>query len=248
MSKTLKYVSLSVCAVVVACGGDDGHDDKGPTNATLCTHICARLHEAACPGDANTDCQMVCLGEVTNSPLACKPQLDAFGACASTAKYTCDAQSEATPLSCKPQFDAWAACAGQFADSGSPAPGTPPIDAGLAGHADAGSPAVGVDASSSDAGMSLPNGPDAGAPGRDSGLPDICQPDPNDDACDTCIEQNCCPEIDACDDACVALSSCIDKCNDSTCANTCVTNYPAGAVGFNALSTCYQARCAAPCN
>jgi hypothetical protein len=246
MSRTLEYVSLSMCAALIACGGDDGHDSNGPTSATLCAHICARLHEAACPGDANTDCQMVCLGELASSPAACKPQLDAFGSCASTAKYTCDAQNQATPLTCTPQLNAWAMCMAPGADSGTPVVVAPVADAGPAASTDAGSRAM--DASSSDAGMSLPMGADASAPGTDAGLPDICQPDPNDDACDTCGEQNCCPELDGCDDACLMLTSCIGQCDDSTCANACITMYPAGADGFNKLSTCYQARCATPCN
>jgi hypothetical protein len=249
VSKTLKFVSLSVCAALVACGGDDGHDSKGPTDATLCAHICARLHEAACPGDANTDCQMVCLGEVASSPPACKAQLDAFGTCASTAKYTCDAQNEATPLACASQFQAWAACSAPgAADSGTPGVVPPVGDSGLVASADAGSTPTAADASSGDAGTAIAVGADAGKQESDAGLPDICQPDPNDDACETCGEQNCCPELDACDDACAALTTCIGNCDDSTCANTCVTTYPAGAVGFNALSTCYQARCATPCN
>ena len=72
----------------------------------------------------------------------------------------------------------------------------------------------------------------------------------NEADCETCVQQACPAELQTCesDPACQALLDCIGDCLDGdggtgTCTESCVTDNPAGASGFEALSSCAATPC-----
>ena len=72
-----------------------------------------------------------------------------------------------------------------------------------------------------------------------------CLPDVDDDACDTCRKQSCCPEWKAYlgDPAVLDFSNCISACTETTCADACFAQYPSLKAKFDTVLACEQANC-----
>jgi hypothetical protein len=58
--------------------------------------------------------------------------------------------------------------------------------------------------------------------------------------CQSCVEQNCCAELLACDTgtACNDLLVCLQGCTDTACEDDCFQKYPGGMPSFSSLFTC----------
>jgi hypothetical protein len=72
-------------------------------------------------------------------------------------------------------------------------------------------------------------------------------------ACDECVQQNCCAENTACgtDEACVDVDFCSHRClpaGSINCTNLCATEYSDGADEYAARNACVAANCADACS
>ena len=95
---------------------------------------------------------------------------------------------------------------------------------------------------------------DAGDPGLDGG--GSCTLDPNaqtsSPACDTCLEQTCCEDVNACftDSDCLALLDCILACPagdaGASCQNTCGGQHPNSINKIQLVDSCLQ-NCGSAC-
>lgn len=258
MRKSHVFAGLSLLVLQLACGDDS----VTPTSATLCAHLCARVHEAKCAGEANTDCQATCLQQIADTPASCTALVDSFATCAGQNVFTCDSKNEASPpVACMQQLAAWEACEAQSpsVDAGKPSQGTggdasttpvPVVDSGII-HEPAGGDAGTLnpghlfeDAAASNGDGSVSGAGDAGA------LPEICRPALNDDSCDTCGETSCCAELAGCNTECRTLGVCVSECADgnSACIQACGAAANQTALDqYNAILDCYESKCAAPC-
>jgi len=79
-----------------------------------------------------------------------------------------------------------------------------------------------------------------------------CAPSSTDTACDTCLDQSCCPQLTAClnQTACTNLVSCEANCasGDTTCMNSCKASYPSGTTSVASFLTCIDNACSASCS
>lgn len=86
-------------------------------------------------------------------------------------------------------------------------------------------------------------------PGTTTGNPDLCLPEPNDDACTVCTKGMCCDELTACqsDEDCSCMYDCIVQGGDiATCAGTCMVN-PQNSPALLAIAQCGMANCNDAC-
>ena len=86
-------------------------------------------------------------------------------------------------------------------------------------------------------------------PGTTTGNPDLCLPEPNDDACTVCTKGMCCDELIACqsDEDCSCMYDCIVQGGDiATCAGTCMVN-PQNSPALLAIAQCGMANCNDAC-
>ena len=85
------------------------------------------------------------------------------------------------------------------------------------------------------------------------------QVDPDNAACESCFQQNCCALGAACIDAaqCPSLWNCRDECADSgitvesewdACLARCDRWFPAGVQALDALQSCLATSCTSLCN
>jgi len=69
-----------------------------------------------------------------------------------------------------------------------------------------------------------------------------CEPQPGDDATDTCLKQSCCTEAKAyfADPDYPSHMSCMDACYDTppACAQKCTAQYPSVGAKFEAITSC----------
>jgi hypothetical protein len=73
-------------------------------------------------------------------------------------------------------------------------------------------------------------------------------PNSGDTACETCIYQQCCDELQACGpgSACERYLTCVTECNtDQACANGCVASSPMGVGAAVELGVCASGGCSA---
>jgi hypothetical protein len=68
----------------------------------------------------------------------------------------------------------------------------------------------------------------------------ICTPIPDGTACETCRIKKCKTEIENCLDntSCKAILTCVDKCTDDACRNSCVSSNSGGAAIYDTVKTC----------
>ncbi len=92
-------------------------------------------------------------------------------------------------------------------------------------------------------GMSQQSPPDGG-----SNHEQTCHSGSN--ACDTCGDEFCCPELQACADnaSCESAIDCAVGCgSDTACLNNCSAEYSSGVEDANALSSCVNSFCSEAC-
>jgi hypothetical protein len=79
-----------------------------------------------------------------------------------------------------------------------------------------------------------------------------CAPVSTDTACDTCMEQTCCPQLTACvnQTSCVNLATCLNNCSsgNTTCINSCASSNSAGVTTLTTFDTCVTTSCSSSCN
>jgi hypothetical protein len=70
-------------------------------------------------------------------------------------------------------------------------------------------------------------------------------------ACKLCMDSNCCASQSACaaSSTCVALVACQEQCpsTDASCADACLTQFPAGVSDLGGVTDCLQTSCPAAC-
>ena len=70
-------------------------------------------------------------------------------------------------------------------------------------------------------------------------------------ACGACTASSCCSQVTQCkaDSNCTSLVSCLQNCaaGDTTCQNSCQTEFPSGVTNFNAFSSCLSNSCSSQC-
>jgi hypothetical protein len=76
-----------------------------------------------------------------------------------------------------------------------------------------------------------------------------CLADASDSACESCVKQSCCSEMQAIynDPNISAYLQCYNACTDSACQSNCITQYPTIQDKGAAVSTCRQSKCASAC-
>lgn len=76
-----------------------------------------------------------------------------------------------------------------------------------------------------------------------------CDPQTDDDACDSCSKQNCCSQRQAAygDPAVFDLLECLGACDDSACSQACASKYPGLISKGEALASCESSQCGATC-
>jgi len=69
------------------------------------------------------------------------------------------------------------------------------------------------------------------------------------DSCDVCVEAKCGAQTAACeaDAECLALTDCLDLCQDEACATQCSTTHPAGQPLLQAANSCLDTQCPNEC-
>ena len=277
MQNRKPLVLVSVLLALLGCDDEDS-GGGGASSAKICEHVCARAALAHCQNDT-PNCANKCVSVRDDSPVDCDRELDAFTHCALRATFTCDANRESEASGCQALMNAWTSCyvgGASHADAGGPslpsnqdgsvpttstadAGSTPATDGGVTAQPDAGAPARndGGAATQSDAGAATQSdaGPvtqrDAGRPAVDSGVLGalLCAPEPDDEACDSCLKTGCCTEIQECGADCIALGSCIAEpsCLTDQCFAACYAASPNGAAQFDALTECLASSCSAEC-
>jgi hypothetical protein len=209
----LAGVSLSLGAMTSAsCGTTTSSSEVGNTAAT-CADLCAKSGAAHCPADTN--CQMQCTQSIASTPPSCRPQSDAYTACAAAAVWTCNEDGESEATACDAQLTAWSTCvfeASGAADAGT----TPSTESDTDGGAGNTPPAPGCAASTS---------------------ADPCT------ACSEnqcCAELRTC----AASPTCRKDSTCVSACGngDAVCIFQCVSS---ASSEFRAATSCALGKCAA---
>jgi hypothetical protein len=91
------------------------------------------------------------------------------------------------------------------------------------------------------------NGNDDGTGG---GTGTSCEPDADDNACTLCTKDVCCDEITSCDENvdCVYFADCWFACDDDACVDSCVEQYPDGALDFANFLDCAYGECTDACS
>jgi len=76
-----------------------------------------------------------------------------------------------------------------------------------------------------------------------------CAPATNDDACDTCVKQNCCTEAQKLftDPDLDAYLECANSCTDEGCINGCTSTYQGTAMMLDAFNLCQDTNCMTDC-
>lgn len=105
-------------------GGVDGSTASGSYDcAAACKNFAAVGAKSPCKNDVPPPTEASCLtdcGNIATLPAACKPQADAFLACAATTKTaTCDSEGHSQPGGCEDKQAAIETCARANTDGGS---------------------------------------------------------------------------------------------------------------------------------
>ena len=241
--RTCHVTWIALLAATLGCGGDDPPKSEGSDPATAaeaqCQRICALANRAECE-EAEPDCEGYCTSFIEDASPRCRGALDAYIGCAITAQFVCSDDEEPVAPSCERQELAYAACE-QSAVGGDASTGdaSTPLDGGLA---DGGTPRPDASTPTVDA------GPFDAGPSIADGGPILCEPDPADDVCTTCVKGSCCAELSACGSECQKVLDCVTQCNDdSACTDRCFKASPVGAQAFGTLAGCMATRCTAAC-
>ncbi len=93
-------------------------------------------------------------------------------------------------------------------------------------------------------------GTTSGESSGDTGSPEICNPDPADDACAMCVKDMCCDELDGCNNdpsgGCQCFQECIQEMGGAaafTCQNMCMVNFMDPMSPTGQLAGCTQQNC-----
>jgi hypothetical protein len=217
------FAGFAALALGLSACGDDGGSGKRPS----CAQLCARIEAPECP-NAAPDCLAACEEDFEATPKRCEDELDALARCFGRATFTCDEDGVPAADRCEQQLDRWARCLES-------APSDP--DEGNNGGNSGGGNNNGGN-----------NGGGNNNGGNGDGSSDLCEADPSDNACDSCLKGSCCDEISACGPDCQAILSCVELCWDEECIDGCLEEYPAGVQQVAALSTCVATSCEASCS
>lgn len=252
-----KSIQCATLLALLGCGDDDGdHRDGEQASKSVsdsCAAICGRMERAACNVDL-TRCNALCEQQYALSSASCRNLADQLLDCASKATFSCGADGPVATF-CAPIVAALDGCAG-----GAP---PAPMDASMQPDSNAPSPApdtgdAGVTTDSEDASVSdgsSGSGDDAsGTPLVDAGQGDdgggllSCEPGPDDEPCDSCLKSQCCEQVTACGDDCVALIECGDICPTQACVDDCLALHPTGAAELERFWECAAESCSSVCD